>query len=285
MNKNGKIVLIPTSGLANRIRILATAIKLADESGKNLLVYWESDNGLRAEFKDLFKSFKGVEVQKIPLRYKLWLLMARYSSKIFGLDNLYLRLFNFGFIFRDSMATLVWHNKINIQKEVNKAEKVFICSCQEINYFNLDDYHFFKPQPYIQKKIDQITANFKQEVIGIHIRSTDNTESIKNSPFELFIKKIEEELKSNPFVSFFLATDNENYQNLVLEKFGRDKIIFQAKEFRRDATDGIIDAVVDLYCLSKTSKIYGSYFSSFSTVAGRIGQIPVQVLTEKIRAK
>lgn len=276
MSSGGSILLIPTSGLANRLRIIAVSIKLARTSGKKLTVYWNNDDGLKADFDDLFELPMQFSIHKIPLKYKIWTLMTHYSSNLFGLDNMYLRLFNFDFIFRDSMAPLVWHNKMNLQQEVDKANKVLICSCQEINYFDLDDYHFFKPQPYIQKQIDELTLNFKPGVIGIHIRSTDNTESIKKSPFELFIRKIEEELKRNPDASFFLATDNEDYQNRILQKFGSEKIIFQAKQFRRDVVDGIIDAVIDLFCLSKTSKIYGSYFSSFSHVAGRIGQIPVE---------
>lgn len=278
MNDNGTLTLIPTSGLANRLRIMAVSIKLARESGKKLIIYWHPNSELQADFNALFKFPDYIVVRNIPFRFKVWINMTRYSKKIFGFDNWYLNQFKFDFIFRDAMAKLIWHNKMNIRQEVDKAKNVFICSCQEINHFDIEDYQLFKPQTLIQKKIEKLSINFKPDIIGIHIRSTDNTPSTINSPFELFIKKIEEELKSNPNATFFLATDNENYQTTLLQKFGNEKIIFNAKEFRRDVTDGIVDAVIDLFCLSKTSKIYGSYFSSFSEVAGRIGQIPVEVL-------
>lgn len=278
MPNNGKLILIPTNGLANRLRIMAVSIKLARESGKKLIIYWDANSDLQARFNVLFELSDNISVQNIPLRFKFWINMTHYSKKLFGFDSWYLRKFKFDFIFRDSMATLVWNNKMNIQNEIDKAKNVLIFGCQEINYFDIEDYQLFKPQPGIQKKIERLSKNFKPGIIGIHIRSTDNKPSIVNSPFQLFIRKIEEELKSNPDASFFLATDNENYQNKVLKNFGTDKIIFQAKEFRRDVTDGIKDAVVDLFCLSKTSKIYGSYFSSFSEVAGRIGQVPVEIL-------
>lgn len=278
MNNNGTLTLIPTSGLANRLRIMAVSIKLAREGDKKLIVYWHANAELQAEFNALFKVPDYIEVRCLPLKFKMWMKMTRYSSKVFGLDSWYLSRFKFDFIFRDSMATLVWHKKMNIRDEVDKAKNVLICSCQEINHFNFEDYQLFKPQADIQKEIDHLLMNFKPGIIGVHIRSKDNIESLKISPFHLFERRIEDELIADPDSSFFLATDNEDYQNRLLKKFGREKIIFHPKEFRRNVEEGIKDAVVDLFCLSKTSKIYGSYYSSFSDVAGRIGQIPVQVV-------
>lgn len=278
MHSKGTLILIPTSGLGNRLRIITASIKLARESDKKLVIYWYKNYELYANHDELFDFHTDITIKEIPLKYKIWMFMRRVSSKILGLDKYYLRFFKFDFTFFDGMACLIWQNKMNIQNEIDKAKNVFICSCQELNYFDLKDYQLFKPKSGIQKKIDQLTLNFNPGVIGIHIRSTDNIDSIINSPFELFIKKIEDELKDNPEATFFLATDNENYQSTLIEKFGSDKIISQVKEFRRDVSNGIKDAVVDLFCLSKTSKIYGSYFSSFSYVAGRIGNVQVEVL-------
>jgi hypothetical protein len=275
---NGKIIVIPTSGLANRLRIISSSIKLARESNKKLIIYWYKSNELHAEFSDLFEHSLNLPVKRIPFNYKIWVLMRRFSSKLFGLEKWYIKQFNFDFTFLDSMAPEVWKNRINLQEEVNKAKNVFICSYEEINYFDSADYQLFKPVLEIQNKIDSLARLFQPNIIGIHIRTTDNAESIINSPLHLFEKKIEEELRKDANVTFFLATDNESYQSRLLKKFGKEKIIFYKKEFRREVTQGIKDAVVDLFCLAKTSKIYGSHFSSFSYIPGRIGQIPVQIL-------
>lgn len=278
MNEPGTIKLIPTSGLGNRLRIMATAIKLAKEGNKNLQIYWNRNSELNARFDKLFELPLNIQVNPIPLKYKIWIGMRRFSSKLFGFENWYLSLFKFDFVFLDSMVNHVLQNRLDLQKEVNKATKTFICSYEEVNYYDLMDYQLFKPVPAIQKKIDMLVLQFKPSTIGIHIRATDHITSIKNSPFFLFENNIEEELRQNPEVTFFVATDNEDYQNCLLQKFGKEKILFHKKVFRRDVTEGITDAVVDLFCLSKTSKIYGSYYSSFSYVAGRIGQVPVHVL-------
>jgi hypothetical protein len=278
MNEPGTIALIPTSGLGNRLRIIATSIKLAREGNKKLQIYWNRNSELNAPFDKLFEYPLHLSIKPIPLKYKAWIVMRRFSSKLFGFENWYLSLFKFDFVFLDSMVNDVLENRLDLQKEVNKATKTFICSYEEVNYFDLPDYQLFKPSGAIQEKIDSVALQFNASTIGIHIRSTDHLTSLKNSPFFLFEEKIREELLGNPNANFFLATDNEAYRNRLVQKFGNDKILFHTKVFRRDVPEGIQDAVVDLFCLSKTSKIYGSYYSSFSYVAGRIGQAPVQIL-------
>lgn len=46
----------------------------------------------------------------------------------------------------------------------------------------------------------------------------------------------------------------------------------------RQDENGIADAVVDLFILSRTQRLYGSYWSSFSEVAAQIGNIPLEIV-------
>jgi hypothetical protein len=278
LKDNGKILLIPTSGLANRVRIIASTIRLARESNKKIAIYWDSNVGLRADFDELFEDITSIPVRKIPVKYKAWIKMTQYSSRLSGFDKWYLKLFNFDFIFLDSMAIKVWHNKMNLLSEVSNAKDVLICSGQEINYFDLEDYQLFVPKSGLRKRIENITRKFATNTIGIHIRATDNEASKKYSPLSVFINKMEDEIDYDPNRTFFVATDDEKYQEILLEQFGRERIFFHDKVFGRNVTQGIKDAVIDLFCLSRTSKIYGSYFSSFSDIAGRLGNVPVEVL-------
>lgn len=71
-----------------------------------------------------------------------------------------------------------------------------------------------------------------------------------------------------------MATDDLETENELIEKFTY-KIITYKKELSRNTKKGIIDALIDLYCLSKTKYIFGSYWSSFSDIASRIGKIEV----------
>ena len=278
MYKKGTIIVIPKSGLSNRLRVMATSIKLARETNKELYIYWDSNQYLNAAYKDLFKIPTGIFIGEPPVKYKLWLMIKSISPKLNPIAKFYLKFFNFDFKFFDNMAPLIWHNKLDLEKEVCRSKKVFMATCQELNYCDLEDYKLFVPTAELQNEIDAEIQRFSKNTIGIHIRSTDNEEAKKKSPFPIFSDKIEEEIKLNNKATFFISTDNEEYQKNLLEKFGDTRIFFHKKEFRRDVAKGVKDAVIDIFCLSKTAKIYGSYFSSFSYVAGRIGDVEVDVL-------
>lgn len=262
---------------------MAVAIKLARRSGKDITVYWYKDSGLYADFSDLFEIPHGITIKKIPFQYKIWMKMRQYSPKLLGLDDLYISAFKYDFLFLDNMAEQVWHNKLNLQQEVDKAMNVLICSCQEFDYFDPEDYHLFVPKAALQQIINDVCQYFSKNTIGVHIRGTDQEVSKKYSPLSIFITQMEMEISGNPAVTFFLSTDEQKYQDELLGKFGEGRILHHGKIFGRRTTEGMRDAVIDLFCLSKTSKIYGSYFSSFSEVAGRIGNIPIEVLKKEAK--
>jgi hypothetical protein len=85
------------------------------------------------------------------------------------------------------------------------------------------------------------------------------------------------DLSQDSEVDFFLATDDIETEKM-LENLFPGKIITIKKELARGSKIGMVGAIVDLYCLAKCSRIYGSYYSSFSDIASRIGSIPLKIL-------
>jgi hypothetical protein len=88
---------------------------------------------------------------------------------------------------------------------------------------------------------------------------------------------MEKEIRTNPSVTFFLATDSPKEEQLMCSRFG-DRIIVCRKRFSRLSLEGMRDALVDMYCLAATRRIYTSWNSSFSEIAGQINNcetIPV----------
>jgi hypothetical protein len=148
---------------------------------------------------------------------------------LFGLENWYLSLFKFDFIFLDNMVNDVLQNRLDLQKEVSKAKKTFICSYEEVNYFDLSDYQIFKPVAHIQKTIEDMALQFTSSTIGIHIRATDHVASIKNSPFFLFENKIDEELRINPEVTFLLRRTTKIIGTGCCKSLARKKFYFIQK--------------------------------------------------------
>jgi hypothetical protein len=101
--------------------------------------------------------------------------------------------------------------------------------------------------------------------------------SIKHSPLSEFKKVMDAELTKDTNTKFFVATDSPSDEAELKRKYP-GKIITYEKEISRNSEKGIQDALVDLLCLAETSKIIGSYYSSFSDVASYMGGIELQLI-------
>ncbi len=135
----------------------------------------------------------------------------------------------------------------------------------------LPDWSWLQPLPEIRQTIDQLVGQLGAHAIGLHIRRTDNQMAIINSPDDAFAKTVRQALKDNPAHHFFLATDDPELERRFLNTFGPDRIRVHQKTFGRDTVAATRDAVVDLWVLSRCARIYGSYWSSFTDMAGFLG--------------
>lgn len=134
----------------------------------------------------------------------------------------------------------------------------------------------FRPKGDIQERIHKITAEWNGHVVGLHVRQTDNRLAIQNSPIERYDQIIEDEIKRDSQIRFYLATDSEEVKHDLKNRYG-SRIITIPLCLKRSSLQGMKDAVVDLYCLASTSKIYGSSASTYSLLAGKIYGTPVIV--------
>ena len=134
--------------------------------------------------------------------------------------------------------------------------------------------YFYPPKKIF--RIDSITKEWNGHVVGLHVRRTDNIKAIQNSPIERYYQIIDDEIRKDAQVRFYLATDDEIIKQEFTRKYG-SRVITIPLCLKRSSLQGMKDAVVDLYCLASTSKIYGSSASTYSLLAGRIYGIPVIV--------
>lgn len=128
----------------------------------------------------------------------------------------------------------------------------------------------FAPVSEVRDNINTYVQRFSTNAtVGMHIRRTDNKESIRQSPLDLFINKGKEELELHPNLTIFLATDSEEVKSEMKAVFG-NRIVTSENEASRDSVEGICDGIVDLFTLASCQKIYGSAGSSFSQMAATI---------------
>lgn len=305
-----KIVVQPTGGLCNRLRAIESVFHLLKTTAKtdHITVVWENNHELGTAYETLFKPNEKIKViETVPFVGKNMLnplQMAKVWNVIAPTEKNYQKSYKFrqilgrekGFdkiIYLDEMFELV-KNKFDFN-QLKKYNSLYIASCFdfEIDYenkYSMDEetmiYPFseFVAHDFVIDKINSISSTFTNYTIGLHIRRTDHAGAIKNSPLSLFIEKMNEEIalhdKNNTKTNFFLATDDKETEKELIQLFGERIIINQNKAFDRDSAKGVQDAFIDVACLSKTSKIYGSHASSFSETAAKMGGIKL-IICEK----
>lgn len=275
--KSRLIIVEPFGGLANRMRVIASGIWLKNQIKGNLDVIWKETEEINCPFELIFeenREFRTIAKKQFSNR----LLPTNQPDSIKRIKaNLINRLCGVNYcVFEHDFANLIWPGKLNLIEVASKNKTVYFRTCQEFGE-NLPIFKQFNPRNEIRERIEMASKNFTKFTIGIHIRRTDNDASIKNSPLELFIEKMRRELSQESKTSFFLSTDDPELEITFFNLFG-DKIITYKKELSRQTVRGIQDAVVDLYCLSRTKKIIGSYWSSFSEIASRISQTSLEIV-------
>lgn len=117
-------------------------------------------------------------------------------------------------------------------------------------------------------------------VLGVHVRRGDNTIAAGESPLELFVARMSEEVQQDARARFFLATDCPTTEGQLVRQFGaRVAVQRGAHSRRRDTPEGVRSALVDLLSLARSHGVLGSYYSSFSTLAATWHSVPLEVLT------
>ncbi|MGL4519136.1 MAG: glycosyl transferase [Phocaeicola sp.] len=271
------ITLIPSGGLGNRMRAIASTLSLASELSADLHIYWFSTWGLKSPFQELF----------LPIRHPLLTMKEASGVDYFTLDrprqkNLYIpRLYQkmkYDACIYEKEVRIHHNQNFNFEKWADQKD-VYISSYLDYYPYSKDMMQqLFVPIPEIQTKIDDKISRIQEAVIGVQIRRTDNKLAIDNSPLELFYKRIDLEVEGDNGLKIFLATDSEEVKGEMKKRYGT-RIITASKQADRDSIDGIQEAVIDLFSLARTKKIYGSFHSSFSEIAAEIYQTPLEVVS------
>lgn len=278
--KKPLIIVKPRSGLGNRMRAVSSFIYLKNLINAELQVIWQPDDGLNAEYSDIFQDNENFSLIKPNILYSLFVSRSKLLNSKIGIIRYSVKTYNELIKKILQLDVLLLNDEVtNLQyvKEIceNKHRILIMTGYQCLEY--PEGVRTFVPADHINLIINKIAAGFKKNMIGMHIRRTDHVVSMNKSPIYLFENKILEYIESKRDIGVFLATDDPEVESYFKDKY--PEIIFTyEKTFGRDTKEGMLDAVVDLYLLSKTEKIYGSYWSSYSGIASLLGDIKLQSL-------
>jgi hypothetical protein len=269
-----KLTLTPFGGLSNRIYAIASAIGFCKDNNIQLKIIWFKDWGMGADFHRILTlnpEIKHVEI--VDAQWYHWL----YSKPRKG--NLWIP---------GIWQWLAFNLKVNDFKTKFTLRKLTenIHTCNNIHlisyrlFYEWDGmFDCLRPINAIQNQIDRQAKAFSdKQVIGVHIRRSDHIKSTIEAPTHLFIQRMKQEIIANPSTVFYLASDSMEEKQTLKEIFG-SKIATSSQKVERNSEQGIVNAVIELYVLASTQKIYGSSGSTYSALAAKIGKKPIEVLT------
>ena len=271
---NGSLLFVPSGGLANRMRAVASAYELCQKVDSMLQVVWFQDWALHAPFRSIFEETPLVAVREATMLDHI--LYDRARKKNFFLPALPQRILFQRHIKEQDVTPL---KKQSFDFEQWARGKRCYMSCYQVFGSFPDKLYsrLFHPVKEVMNVVDGYRSRFGNHTIGLHIRRTDNAESIAKSPTTLFINKVREEIDQHADTKIFLATDSADVKKEFIAAFD-SRIITPKEDACRDSISGIRGGVVDLWTLASTQKIYGSAGSSFSPMAASIGGVPLEIM-------
>lgn len=273
------IIIEPCAGLGNRFIALASAYHAARQLNQELCVVWKEETVLGAPMEKLFtlpETVQTVSVKEYGYKLDFWgQLRGQHVKKKYQKKAE-------AFLECDEVMNLFLEQGTDgVKKLIEQKKTVYIKATNPFwNIFEIEDaFSFIMPVPCILEKKEHVLEKAQgKRLVGVHIRRTDHIESITNSPLELFVDKMKEELEMVPETYFYLATDDRSVEEELRGIFGERILTFSEKCLQRDSEQGIQDAYTEMLCLASGDKLYGSFNSTFSVMASKLGNIPLYVV-------
>ncbi len=263
------LTIVPMGGLCNRLRVVLSALALSHDYDGQIRIEWGATAECKAWFEDLFVPLNS---GRLSIVHRHW---WAYPSRKAHLHMLRMVRLLLGYTCQhDDYAP---RSKGEMENMMHRHKKVYISTGYTLTDYPPECLRRLKPRSELQQRIDQLCRQFTDHMVGVHIRRTDNAKSISNSPLAAFVKAMRSEVAADSSVHFFLATDDAEVK-AELKRLFPHRIITQERRVERHTLEGMHDALVDLWCLAATSRVLGSYWSSFSDAAAEIGHIPLTVV-------
>lgn len=238
------LVATLTHGLCNRLRALLCAIAYSEITNRKLLLHWPKEEQFSVDLRDLWEHpYQEIGIAKRKLFENLF---GRYTNP-------------------DSI-----HLGINDQIVCINTIYTF-CRTQYpaplVSY--LSRLKLIEP---LEQQIESFASQWfhGNVVVGVSIRYKNaHPKTLEASPLEWFIQRINQIHEQFPGVLFFLSADCKEVGQIIRSST-QAAICQLPRNYRSHQVDGIQEALCELYLLTRTNYILGSYLSSFSDMAGRL---------------
>jgi hypothetical protein len=257
-----------SSGMCNRLLVLAGCQRIADQTQRSLALYWPVNEALGCQFDELFTN----QFEMVTEEALAHILKTNFNVKVYNAwrtnGPTYRTIRRDGDPDADIVIIKGWSHP-RFEDETHSPE---IDADVRRRLLKL------QPRPEIQARADAIT--FDGPVFGVHIRRGDCLEVFGKSREEHFFRLMEGVRQRCPAARFFLATDVAEVEARFHHTFPGLIVSAPKRWAPRHEREGVWEGLIDLLLLARTVGIIGTTQSSFSQTAERIGGIPLIVADE-----
>jgi hypothetical protein len=256
---------------------LASAAVIAEETGRHLRIIWESDHHCIANFYDLFDK---------NMKFDVYDFMEKKE-----LSNRNIKTYNY---MEPEVGAVKYEKIVHDTAEHIHIKSAYVLSSDLVTESKLSAFlRSLTPSAPVRQIINSFPDMSK--CIGVHVRNrspkteintrqneypTDGWQDLmkyrNTAKPDTFIKKMEEILLRLPDACFFVSADNEASKLAIKKKLGTDHIWMLEGSCDDRTVKCLHKATAELYILGSTKRIIGSYWSSYSEVAGLlVGKRPL----------
>ena len=261
-----------SSGLGNRLLLLAGCLRVAEKTNRRLLLYWPDNDQLGCSFDTLFANhFDMVDAEDLN-----FLLRSDRTVKIYNTwrdsSPLYTDLDPEGDPDTDVIVVKGWvaaqfaGEKRNWQfdEEIGRHLRTLVPSAE-----------FLEPAKAFP--LPPLT-------LGVHMRRGDPTrewiDEYRRSEDGHFTAIMQAVLDIEPEAHFFLATDHLPTEARLREQFGT-RILTHPKTSLLRHRQAMGEAMMDFLLLSRNAAVLGTHFSTYSEIAAKFGACPLVIANEE----
>eukprot|EP00737_Agarophyton_chilense_P001047 gb/GEZJ01001162.1/.p1 GENE.gb/GEZJ01001162.1/~~gb/GEZJ01001162.1/.p1 ORF type:complete len:524 (-),score=80.65 gb/GEZJ01001162.1/:1324-2895(-) len=272
-------------GLGNRLRAIGSALAFARNTRRVPVIIWESDAHIAAEFDALFNTSDIV-------------LLNRFIPK-WPFKDLHQ--------YDKSWTEFKFYNYMEMEDGASKGELIkndpskhlyykgaYVLEAPEYSWWEVDNEELrnLEPVEMVRNHLKDLESQDLKNSIGVHIRNRTLEKDIKNvnfneeygseaastmehwrtmSSYKTFIAEMERILdEEDNDVKFYVATDTFKILAIMNEKFP-GKILRTERNCDDRDSECVKYAVIDMYALSRTKRLLGSNWSSYTEMAERLG--------------
>ena len=278
-----KMIYEPFGGLCNRLRNMDYVFQMKNDLNlDDFVLYWYNDRNCGCNLQDIMLppvKFKNKPFPKYSI--KECVTQKNIPNLVISTHNNFIhrsiyRKYEHVFVDDSELEFNYDHFSAELNKYLDENSVVYFRGCH--NKTEYRDYSWLKFNQDLIDKAEKWTRDYPN-YISLHIRRTDHKLCMLQSPTYVFFEFLDEILKANPHQFVYLASDDEELVKQAQEHYQSNMIPHPEFELSRLTKQGIRDAVVEFLIMARSSRIYGSFSSSYSEEAGYYGNIPVEMVT------